>query len=346
VTGERGRRGVVLVVVLIFVLLLVSSVATFLRRATVDSKVVRHREDAARAEALARGGVRLATALLLEDLLEEQASGIPVSNLGSVWARASEQAFEVDPDAWLRLHVEDAGARLNLNALPVEGEFRDDAEIFLTELLRRVVEAMPGRPEEKAYDVQELARNLVDWLDPDEVRVSGGLEDEAYQAQDPPYRAANRPLLSVDELRLVEGFDGPLVEALEPYVGVFPLMGGGGINPNTAPGWVLGLLFHSEGTEKRLASQDDVADLVRRREDLLICPEEGGPGGSAEDAGGRGCTTLLAEGFEGVFPEPRYHADVFYVRAEARVGEVQRRLDAVIDRRDPQEMRRLAWRMQ
>ena len=345
-TGERRRRGIVLVVVLIFVLLLVSSVATFLRRATVDSFVVRHRDDAAYAEGLARGGVRLAGALLLEDLMEEQASGVPVSSLDSVWARASEQSFELGPGASLRLHIEDAGARLNLNALPVEGEFRDDAEIFLTELLRRVVEAMPGRPEEKTYDVQELARNLVDWLDPDEVRVSGGLEDEAYQAEDPPYRAANRPLLSVDELRLVEGFDGPLVEALAPYVGVFPLVGGGGINPNTAPGWVLALLFYSDGTEKRLASADDVAELVRRREDLLICPEQGVSNEAAEGAAGRGCTTLLAEGFEGVFPEPRYHADVFYVRAEARVGEVQRRLDAVLDRRDPRELRRLAWRMQ
>jgi type II secretory pathway component PulK len=54
-------------VVLFFALLLTSSVATFTHRATIDAMISRNRESSARAEALARGGVRVATALILED---------------------------------------------------------------------------------------------------------------------------------------------------------------------------------------------------------------------------------------------------------------------------------------
>jgi type II secretory pathway component PulK len=55
---------VVLLVVLFFALLLSASVVTFLRRSTVDSMIARNRDSAAQADALARGGVRLAEALL------------------------------------------------------------------------------------------------------------------------------------------------------------------------------------------------------------------------------------------------------------------------------------------
>jgi general secretion pathway protein K len=334
----KRQRGIVLVVVLVFALLLVSSISTFLRRATIDSMVVRHRDAAARAEGLARGGLQLAKALVLEDRLIEEARQLPVSTGSSVWARASELELDVGEGATLQLSIQDSGARLNLNALPVDGEFRDDTEIFLSEFLHKVIDEMPGRPEEKNYDVQELVFNLVDWLDEDDVRTQGGLEDEYYQGQDPAYRAANRPLLSVHELRLVQGFDRPLVEALEPYLGVFPLAGSGGINPNTAPTWILATLFHGTGGDRQLAGENEVGDLAKHREDRVFCPEQGV---SHED-----CATLLEEGLDGVFPEPSYRSDVFYVRAEASVGEVRRRLDAVIDRQDPRELRLLAWRMQ
>ena len=72
---SRDKHGVVLLVVLFFALLLSSSIATFLSRSSVDAIIARNRENGARADALARGGVRLAQALLLEDRLLEEAAG-------------------------------------------------------------------------------------------------------------------------------------------------------------------------------------------------------------------------------------------------------------------------------
>ena len=111
------QRGVVLLVVLFFAVLLTGSIATFMRRATVDSMIVRNREGAARAEALARGGIRLATALLVEDRVRESASDLPIDSYLDGWARARNAEIEAGGGATLRLRIEDSGARLNLNAL-------------------------------------------------------------------------------------------------------------------------------------------------------------------------------------------------------------------------------------
>ena len=106
--------------------------------------------------------------------------------------------------------------------------------VYLRFLLKKWIDELPIAPGERAlYDPQELAGNLLDWMDGNEVRAQGGFEDDFYQAQDPPYQAANGPLLSVEELRLVEGFDGTLVDHLRNYVTVFPWSPGG----CGRPGW-------------------------------------------------------------------------------------------------------------
>ena len=379
----------VLVIVLVFALLLVSSIATFLRRATIDSFVVRNRDAAARAEALARGGVELGIALLLEDRLEEAAAaegGFRVESLFDPWARVAELELDVGEGASLHLEIEDSGARLNLNALVVDGEespgdggddlpgdgdtpqpqsFTEaDAESFLGAFLEKVIGEMPGRPEQKNYDVEELVLNLMDWVDADETRRRGGPEDEWYQGRKPPYRAANQRLLSVDELRLVQGFDGKLVDAIAPYVGVFPLAAkdageeeaapGLGVNPNTAPSWVLALLYHGDPVAGReLAKADEVAAIVKEREKNLLCAQASGdsPGGDADDGAltGEACLALLEAADvdpSTIFPPLTWASDFFTVAAEATVGaEIRRRLEVVVDRSDPTDVRRLAWRM-
>jgi general secretion pathway protein K len=328
----------VLMAVLFFVLLSSAAIATFLSRATVDSFSAQNRDGAARAEALARGGVRLAVALLLADRLFESEQQFEVDSALDGWAQLAALPFEVPDGGRLRIRVEDAGAKLNLNALFAKGEPRDEAtEILLGELLAKVIEEIPVRPEQKLYDVEALARNLIDWVDADDAKVSGGAEDEYYQAQQPPYRAANRPLLSVDELRLIEGFDAQLVNALVPYVDVQPLVNADGVNPNTAPDWVLALLYHGVAGSQRLANEDTVRRILDIREqEGILC---------ADEANNPACTPQR-EAIEGeVFPPMTFHGNVFRVTAEARYGEVRRTVEAVVDRSDAEEIEYLAWRV-
>jgi general secretion pathway protein K len=376
-SGRRARReqGVVLVIVLFYVLLLAAMIATLQRRVAVDAGIAVNRDRAAAAEALARGGVRLAEVLLLEDLRLEAGESATDSQW-DVWARAGRAPIFVDEesDQSLWLEIEDAAARLNLNALAgaggiglgeagtdVAGEGAGDTterrrgrprsrlgggasgvetrRIFLTGFLSRVIETMPDEPGKHAYQPEELAANLLDWVDEDEVRQNGGLEDEVYQQRQPPYRAANRPLLSVDELRLVEGFDGPLVDALRPYVTVYPLAGGGGVNLNTAPPWVLAQITRgSDVSGMRPVEEEDVRRILDAREEAILCA-------SADQSAGCRSALELFDG-ETISPPAADRSHVFLVRAIARVVDVERRIEAVLDRSDPSAPLRLSWRVE
>ena len=341
VRASRRQGGVVLLVVLFFALLLTSSVATFTHRATIDAMISRNRESAARAEALARGGVRLATALILEDRLQKSQLGVALDSGLDPWFRVAEvEDLEPGPVASLHLEIEDSGAKLNLNALfdVAEGGALDaQTTLLLRGLLEKVIDEMPIPPGEKFYDVNELADNLIDWVDEDDLRQSGGPENAYYQQQDPPYVAYNRPLLSVDELRLIEGFDGKLVDALHYYVTVYPYARGTGINLNTAPPHVLALLFYNDGVTQQLAPESLVRAILKAREgDGLICPE-----GQSDEV----CTpmTEIVTNANTIYPPPTSASQVFTVRAEARIGEVRRTIAAVIDFGQPGDPQLLSW---
>lgn len=350
---RRRQEGVVLLLVLFFALLLTSSVATFLSRTTVDAMIARNREHAAQADALARGGIRLAQALLIEDRLEEQRDEVPAMDTRlDPWSRVQELPIQ-DEAGELRLTIRDTGSLLNLNALFQVDDTktfsaREETEEFLVVVLEKVIDELPLPPGERAlYDARELALNLIDWVDSDEERQRGGPEDDYYQRQDPPYRAKNRPFYSVEELRLVEGFDGPLVEALSRYVSVYPYAPGGcgeptqgcGVNLNTAPPHVLALLYHDDGGgERRLADEDLVRAILKlREEDGAWCPE-----GQSDPA----CTPIseLVTNANTIFPPPTVSSEIFVVTAEARVGDIRRSIEAVVDRSDLATMRLLSWR--
>ncbi len=332
---RRRERGMALVVVMFFVLMSVAGVATFLRRATVDGYVSRNRELAARADSLARGGVQIATALLLQDRLDEEEGRTAAETRDELWAQVGQAVIPTEDGGELRLRIEDEGSRVNLNALVEDGTIRHDelSEAFLTLFLERLVDEIPGGDQERGYDVEELARNLLDYIDEDDVRIFGGLEDDYYLAQDPPYRAANRPLLSVDEVAMVEGFDRKLVEAMRPYVSVHPLFDGDGINPNTAPPWVLALLYHGVG-DLRFADEEVVRNVLEVRErGGLLCAEETG----------EECTAIGGEVEGEIFPPPTFVSDVFRVESIARYGDVERTLTTWISREDPGEPVWLGW---
>jgi general secretion pathway protein K len=355
--ARRRESGVVLALVLVLGVLLSASIITFSRRALIDTMIIRNRDDAAQAEALARGGLRLAVPILLEDQLQKGLAGFdqntrPVTTGNTAddpWSQLRDFELTNTHGETLKIEIRDSGSLLNLNAvLPYTGNEAQpdqDAEEFLTELLTKVIDELPIDPGEKLYEPQELARNLLDYMDIDSIRIVGGLEDEYYLAQDPPYRAANRPLLSVEELGLIEGFDVQLMEALKSYVTVYPVVGGEGVNLNTAPPHVLALVYHGVAGSRRLASADVVGDILKMREQGLVACTQGGEGTLEE-----GCVTLSEIGLgEGsIFPAALLPAssNAFTVISRASVGEIERTLVAVIDRTEATNVQLLFWRMQ
>jgi len=324
---DPRQQGMVLLLVLFFILLLTASIASFVRRSTMDAAIVRNRDRAMAASSLARGGIRIAQQLLTQNAVASTDPSQTSIDFGSTWQGVQPLVFFEDETSKLVLRIEDTDSRLNVNALLDEqGNARPEAHDFLEKVLAKVINEMPGTPEEKLYDPAALAWNLLDYIDVDEIRErwDGGQEDDFYAKQVPPGHAANRPLLDVDELRLVEGFDTPLVSALEPYLTVFPYAGGGGINPNTAPPYVLGLLYHwpyGEASPAETIKESAVQEIIAYREEgNVFCSP-------ASDT----CSEI--ESFletERIFPTPSYTSSTFRITAEASVDDIQRSIEVVL----------------
>lgn len=83
----------------------------------------------------------------------------------------------------------------------------------------------------QAIDPQ-LAYKIKDWVDSDQEAAETGAEDMVYLALEHPRRTADTELISVSELRLIDGFTADDLEHLIPLVTVLP--GRSKINLNTA----------------------------------------------------------------------------------------------------------------
>jgi general secretion pathway protein K len=85
-----------------------------------------------------------------------------------------------------------------------------------------------------SFEAEYMADALTDWLDKDSAIASaGGAEDNDYSAKEFPYLPANNFLSSVNELRVVEHFTVPVINAIKPYVCVLPNTELHAININT-----------------------------------------------------------------------------------------------------------------
>ena len=108
--------------------------------------------------------------------------------------------------------IEDMQGRFNINnLLDSHGEV-DTRSMLQFQHLLTVLSLDPG-----------LATELVDWLDADiEPRFPGGAEDNTYVALEPAYRAANRHMVNVTEIRLLRGMDTDSYAVLLPHVTALP----------------------------------------------------------------------------------------------------------------------------
>lgn len=385
----RGRRrdesGIVLAIVLVMIFALVTAVYTFQRRAIIDTTIAVNRLEAAEADALARGGLRIAEVLLTvvrarqagvggggggddeDDDAPASAPGAGGANVDALWQGIGDLPIRLDDDRELRIDIEDESAKLNLNALvPPSGAAsaeggalidendrdEDEAEAtsaseqaveYLVDVIERVIDGMPDGGGERAYDARAIAENILDFIDGDTVAQNGRAEDDYYRRQDPPYTAWNAPLLSVDQLGLVEDVDPPLLDELRHYVTVHPIGSTSGINLNRAEPWVLRLVAHGEGQDYELIDDGFVRDLVGlRNKGKLVC-DDGGADPRCVPRGEVG-NGRLRNG--SIYPDAALPAQpvVFRVVVGARVGEIERRIEAILDTRTRPTPQLLSWR--
>ena len=218
--GRRAQRGAVLVLVLWILTLLTFLLGAFSNEIRVENRIVGDMV----------GRIRLragATAVLNYLALAGQASpdtlatleGVPLSlPLGN-----SSVAYRFVPEE----------AYVSLNAASPE-------------LLRTLI----GNYPQGVSDVDALVNALVDWRDGDDIVTESGAEAGEYASAGLAYGPKNAPLLSVDELGLVLGFDQDLLDWLRPYVSVASMSDG--IDPRFADPELVMML----DTQGRFSEQD------------------------------------------------------------------------------------------
>lgn len=205
-----------------------------------------------------RGAEELAALALVMDYDADQAREQPRDDLAEFWAQQATP-YPLDEGGWLTGSLQDLQGRFNLNALAGQGTQEaggtPGAQAFTASQAQfiRLLQAL----EEPAVSVQQaiqITQSIGDWLDPDAEPRPGGAEDDHYFGLGPAYRAANRPMASVSELRAVANISPELYRALQPLVTVWPQVPAGlNIHTAAAP------LLRSLNCDDELAPLNEIA---------------------------------------------------------------------------------------
>ncbi len=364
------EEGVVLVLAIVFIALTIGGVYAFARTTTLDVLGASQRMDRIRADLLARSGIAIGSRAIIEDLSSSDPLASSFESPRDTWRLLSQQTLqpiERDDLVSLRVEVIDSGRRIPLNALAGGGTAPgaaqpaadptapagaapavasaglppDQARVFLQKALERIIQNMPGRPEEKRYDTSEIADAILDWIDADETTRLGDNEADFYRDRRAASLPPNRPLFSLSELVGIPGLDRRLLEAMDDYFSPpmgAPRFSGSGLNPNTAPPHVLALLY-IVGSESFLEDEEIFRVLKAREDGQVFCP-----GQSSEEACVDFGAVVNLPG-QALFPPISYESSVFMVRSRAKVGDASACVMSVLDRGDPEEIKPLAYRL-
>ena len=300
---RSDERGIALLLTLLVLTLLVALILEF------DAEARREYRDAAafrdnfKATVLARAAVQAARGTLQQDFLKDKKAGESFDALTDLWALPiTNYALG---DGLLTAQIEDERGKLNLNDLATGG----DAIVKKAKVQRvkRLFELLQINP--------DLVDAIVDWVDQDETPEPAGAESLYYQTLRPSYRAANAPLQTLLDLRLIKGMTPDIIAKLSKLVTVYPLEGQGKVNLNTAPSLVLQALDPG-------ITQSVAGDIVQARPFKTI--QELDRVSSFEDIG----KALRAQNLYDV------KSDLFLARMMVRVNEVARSVIVVLQR-DP-----------
>ncbi len=239
-TPPDRQAGAAVLVAMLVVALATLAASSFMFRSQVEWRRLETLMRLDQAHMVLRATDHWAASVLHEDALHSS-----VDYRGEAWAT---QLPPIDAEGYrLSGKIEDLDGLFNLNNLATSDGKADPRQIAVfTRLLRllRLPEA--------------LALYVADWVDVDNAPLSQDSAESAYYAGlTPPYQAANHPMVSVNELLRIKGFDRDVLAALRPFVTALP--GRTSVNVNTAPPEVLAALVNG-------LSLDDAYALVAKRD--------------------------------------------------------------------------------
>ena len=221
----KQQQGIALITILVMVALATILAATIAKRqantAENTAYLIRQNQSLLYAKS--------AEAFFSELLVDDAENAGDIDHLQENWAKPMP-AFPVE-DGFVSGTLQDESGKFNLNSLlNTDGTPNPQAKIWFEKLLVRV-----GLPE-------KLSEAVIDWQDADDETVGAmGAEASYYQGLPQGYLAPNSKFHSVEELKLVRGFEGQKYLQIADYVSAAPTLDTK-VNINTAPAMLLASL--------------------------------------------------------------------------------------------------------
>ena len=228
---RRRQRGAALIVAMLVFALATTLVVAMSSEFTLFVKRGANSFISSQANAYLRGGEDLARMVLIQDTEDDaNREAGPRDDLSEMWAQ-QVPPYALDEGGFLTGSLQDLENRININELAVGSS--SDTEQF-TSVQAQFIRLLQSfdEPRVSEQDARLILEAVRDWLDANQEPGDFGAEDDYYFDMEPSYRAANAPMRSVSELRMVAYMTPELYLAVAPYLTVW---GGGTINIHTAP---------------------------------------------------------------------------------------------------------------
>lgn len=247
--SKASQQGSVLIAVLAMIMLLSYLITRFIDEAVEDMEYRAIFNESPEIRSFTYSMLEVALATIHEvALIDEGKLFAPEQG----WSDPISYARIDVPNGWdVSIRIEDMGGKLPINTME-EGE--------LNKMLEESFDFDFGT-------ARELSSMLLDWIDPDSSRRLNGAESDDYLRRNPAYRAANGPLQSLEELRLLEVWedeffdeDGQPNERFGQLESMVTVLYSGKTNINSSSQAVLEVLGQQDGYDEERVF-DNLHDL-------------------------------------------------------------------------------------
>jgi general secretion pathway protein K len=267
---RRTEAGAALVVAMLVFAICAALIVAMQREFTLFYQRGANSLQAEQGYAYLRGAEELATLALVLDYDTDKERDIPRDDLEEIWAQPATP-YALDEGGWLMGSLQDLQGRVNLNGLAGgvgggQGSGQGQASERFTPAQAQFIRLLQTLEEPLVSEQEAIAitRSIADWIDADGNTSPDGAEDDYYFSQTPAYRAANRPMSSVSELRAVANVSPELYLALAPLVTVWPQTAQP-LNIHTAAVQVLRSINADDSLEP--LAESDAQALAEQREE-------------------------------------------------------------------------------
>jgi len=384
---KEGQRGVALLMVLISVVMLTAMVTDLLSDNEVElASAVNHRQSL-QAEHLARSAVNLSRLLLsMQPVVDRgiKSFSVPLwkfANMilqpfsdpskagmfGKLTGVSLDEATGLGVDQGsFSVQIVDEDAKLNIN----KGFQKTQKELVARQLMAFFAPPQfddffgESLDEDGKVPRDVLISEIIDWTDDDEETYGfqGGVEDGYYTGLEKPYERKNAPFDSLQELHLVKGVTEDIWKTFvdpdpsKPDKRMMTIWSSGKINVNTAPPGVLLMaicLISAQAGDLMVCDPNNMGNLLAIIGIVTQMRKFGFTFKKVSDF-----TKLMAEPLTGVTGVSLKRglasmylttsSNIFSIYAKGNVGEIEKRIHAVIDLRNQATAaggRYIYWRM-